>query len=173
AAGSVNFKAGGENYPVITTATGLRHLDPTKDFLTLVIPQDSLLVGPISACNPAQRGGWGILKPIPAQYVLDQAEAELVSNRVKAFNEIIRQEVGSRNNRLTLVDMNAYLASLDATQNTLAPPAGYFSLDGVHPNPRGHAAIANEFIKAINTAFGSTLPQVNLNNYRLNALPTE
>lgn len=173
AAAGVNFKEGKVNYPVIATATGLRHLDRTQDFLTLVIPQDSLLVGPISACKPVARGGWGILEPIPAQYVLDQAEAELVRNRVTAYNEIIRQEVAARNNRLALVDINAVLANLDATQNTLAPPAGYFSLDGVHPNPRGHAVIANEFIKAINATFGATLPSVNIRNYRLNILPTE
>ncbi len=173
AAAGVNFKEGKVNYPVITTANGLRHLDQTKDCLTLVIPQDSLLVGPISACNPAQRGGWGILEPIPAQFVLDQTEAETVTNRVKEFNDIIRQEVASRNNRVALVDMNAFLASLDASQNTVAPPAGYFSLDGVHPNPRGQAVIANEFIKAINLAFGSTLPLVNIKNYRMNTLPTK
>ncbi len=173
AAAGVNFKEGRVNYPVIATATGLRHLDQTKDFLTLVIPQDSLLVGPISACNTASRGGWGILEPIPKQFVLDQTEAELVTNRVKAFNDIIRQEVATRNNRLALVDINAFLAGLDASQNTLAPPTGYFSLDGVHPNPRGHAAIANEFIKAINAAFNATLPLVNIKNYRLNTLPAE
>ena len=173
AAAGVKFKEGKVNYPVITTATGLRHLDQTKDFLTLVIPQDSLFVGAISACNTAQRGGWGILEPIPAQFVLDQSEAEIVSNRVKEFNDIIRQEVASRNNRLALVDMNAFLGSLDASQNTLAPPAGYFSLDGVHPNPRGQAVIANEFIKAINSAFGATLPLLNLKNYRMNTLPTQ
>ena len=40
-----------------------------------------------------------------------------------------------------------------------------FSLDGVHPNARGYAVIANEFIKAINNKYGSTLPMVNPNGY--------
>ena len=39
---------------------------------------------------------------------------------------------------------------------------GAFSLDGVHPNGRGYALIANEFIKAINAKFGSTIPYVDV-----------
>ena len=42
---------------------------------------------------------------------------------------------------------------------------GSFSLDGVHLTGRGYAIIANEFIKSINSTYGSTLPQVNVNNY--------
>jgi hypothetical protein len=169
-AAAVRFQAGKVNYPVITTAAGLRHLDPTKDFLTLLTPQDSLFAGPISTCNPGLRGGWGITKPIPGPFVFDQAEVALVKARVAAFNTIIRQQVDSRADRLALVDMNALLGSLDAVRNNIAP-GGYFSVDGVHPNPRGHALIANEFIKAINAKFGSTLPPVDPGRYRQNTLP--
>lgn len=42
---------------------------------------------------------------------------------------------------------------------------GAFSLDGVHLTGRGYAIIANEFIKAINTKYKSTLPQVDPNKY--------
>ena len=173
AAAGVKFQEGKRNYPVITTATGLRHMDPTKDFLTLLTPQDNLLAGPINACNTAQRAGWGITVPIPNQFVLDQAEATLVTERTTAYNNIIKQEVASRNNRLALVNINAFLSKLTAVQNTLAPPAGLYSLDGLHPNPRGQALIANEFIRAINATFMSTLPPVNINNYRVNELPVQ
>lgn len=169
-AAGVNFKAGKVNYPVITTATGLRHMDPAKDFLTLVTPQDSLLAGPISACKPALRAGWGISKPVPGHYVFDAGEVALVRARVAAFNELIRQQVANRAGRLALVDINALLGSLDAVRNNIAP-GGYFSLDGVHPNPRGQAFIANEFIRSINAAYGSTLPPVDPRHYRQNTLP--
>ena len=171
AAAGVSFKAGKVNYPVIITATGIRHMDPTKDFLTLLIPQDSLLAGPINACKTAQRGNWGITVPIPNRFVVDQAEATLITNRVAAYNTIIKQEVTNRSTRLALVDMNAFFSKLTPVQNTLAPPAGLFSLDGLHPNPRGQAVITNEFIRAINATFQSTLPPVNINNYRINELP--
>jgi hypothetical protein len=170
AAAGVDFKAGKVNFPVITTARGLRHMDPARDFLTLVTPQDSLLTGPISACNPGLRGGWGITKPIPGQFVLDEAEVLLVSERVAAFNNIIRQQVDSRAERLALVDIHALLGQLNAIRNNIAP-GGYFSVDGVHPNPRGQAVIANEFIRAINTRFGATLPPVDIRLYRQNTLP--
>lgn len=170
AAAGVSFKAGKVNYPVIATATGLRHLDPTKDFLTLLTPQDSLLAGPISACNPGPRAGWGITRPIPGQYVFDQAEVALVRARVAAFNTLIRQQADSRGDRLALADMHAVLGELDAVRNSIAP-GGYFSTDGVHPNPRGQAVIANAFIKAINAKFGSTLPPVDPGRYRQNTLP--
>ncbi|MGV3503818.1 MAG: hypothetical protein ACO1O1_08920 [Adhaeribacter sp.] len=169
-AAGVNFKAGKVNYPVITTATGLRHMDPARDFLTLVTPQDSLLAGPISACKPALRAGWGITRPVPGQFVFDEAEVALVRARVAAFNELIRQQVASRAGRLALADIHALLGRLDAVRNNIAP-GGYFSLDGVHPNPRGQAFIANEFIRSINAAYGSTLPPVDPRLYRQNTLP--
>ena len=42
---------------------------------------------------------------------------------------------------------------------------GAFSLDGVHPNARGYALIANEFIRAINAKYRSTIPDTDVNNY--------
>lgn len=172
AAAQVNFQAG-PNFPVIVTATGLRHMNLNEDFLTLLVPQDSLFTGAISACNTAQRGGWGITKPIPGQFVLDKAEVTLVKERINAYNTVIRAAgaAGARNNRVAVADMHAVFTNLPAARNTFVP-GGYFSVDGVHPNPRGQAMIANEFIKAINARFGSTLAPVNLQNYRQNILPT-
>lgn len=174
AAAGVKFQAGKVNYPVITTSNGLRHMHPAQDFLTLVVPQDSLLLGPISACNPDLRAGWGITKPIPAQFVLDQDEATWVRERVETFNSIIRRQANAaaRNNRIAVADIHALFNSLDATRNNIAP-GGYISVDGVHPNPRGQALVANEFIKAINAKFGSTLPPVDIMDYRQNILPAK
>ena len=44
---------------------------------------------------------------------------------------------------------------------------GGFSTDGVHPSPRGYALIANKFIEAINSTYGSNLKGVDLGNYRI------
>lgn len=172
AAAAVNFRAGKVNFPVIATATGLRHMDPAKDLLVLSTPQDSLLAGPISACNTRQRAGWGISKPIPGQYVLDDAEKNMVRTRVEAFNTAIKAaaSAGNRADRLAVADIHLLFEGLNNSRNNLAP-GGYISVDGLHPNPRGHALIANEFIKAINAKFGSTLPPVNIQNFRQNILP--
>ncbi|MCB1176833.1 MAG: hypothetical protein KDK36_04550, partial [Leptospiraceae bacterium] len=38
---------------------------------------------------------------------------------------------------------------------------GVFGLDGVHPNLYGHAVMANELIKSINSRYNLNIPQVN------------
>jgi lysophospholipase L1-like esterase len=48
------------------------------------------------------------------------------------------------------VDMNAVFVS-----------GGFFSLDGYHPNQKGYALIANEFIKAINNKYNAVIPTIN------------
>ena len=40
----------------------------------------------------------------------------------------------------------------------------HFSLDGFHPNNKGYAGVANEFIKVINTLDGSDIPLVDLDS---------
>ncbi|HYV62622.1 MAG TPA: hypothetical protein VE958_08100 [Bryobacteraceae bacterium] len=39
---------------------------------------------------------------------------------------------------------------------------GVFSLDGIHPTYTGHALIANEFIRALNTQFAAGIPPVSV-----------
>jgi lysophospholipase L1-like esterase len=80
------------------------------------------------------------------------------------------------------------LADVDAALNTLItaqagiyngvtitpninPPTGIYSEDGVHPNTRGYAFLANVFIDAINAKFGSTIPRANLAKYSATGLP--
>ena len=55
----------------------------------------------------------------------------------------------------------------NGVNNTAAFISGnLFSLDGVHPTPRGYAIVANEMIKVINTKYGCQVPTVNPNDYR-------
>ncbi|MDY8136661.1 G-D-S-L family lipolytic protein [Aquimarina sp. 2201CG5-10] len=42
---------------------------------------------------------------------------------------------------------------------------GGFSLDGVHPTPRGHAIITNGILKQIESTYGANLPVVNPGDY--------
>jgi hypothetical protein len=46
-----------------------------------------------------------------------------------------------------------------------------FSEDGVHPNSRGYAFMANTFISAINAKFTSTIPAVDISKYLGTGLP--
>ncbi len=38
----------------------------------------------------------------------------------------------------------------------------FFSLDGIHPTSQGYGIIANEFITAINSKYGSSIPAVDV-----------
>lgn len=41
-------------------------------------------------------------------------------------------------------------------------PAGIFSTDGVHPNPKGHAILTNQLIQTLNATFGATIPELDV-----------
>jgi hypothetical protein len=64
--------------------------------------------------------------------------------------------------------MHAYFATLAAgvTGNdktlTAALLGGLFGLDGIHPTNTCYALLANQFIAALNTKFGSSIAAVNV-----------
>lgn len=120
-------------------------------------------------------------------YYLTQPEQGEIQDRINAFNTIIATAVAQNSDRLALFDINsgfpgnpntelgafADLYGVDGEMGiriegtTLMPdfsPNGVFSTDGIHPNPRGNAILANEFIKVIEEAFGSSIPEVNVLN---------
>lgn len=123
---------------------------------------------------------YGVTVPLDDKYILTSTEVTEIRTRTTAFNNIIKGAVES-NSRLALADVNATFSALvTATAEvksgvtitpTLAPPTGAFSEDGIHPNSRGYAYVANVFINAINAKFGSTIPQVNLGLYKGTGLP--
>ncbi|HEU0124985.1 MAG TPA: G-D-S-L family lipolytic protein, partial [Flavobacterium sp.] len=79
-------------------------------------------------------------------------------------------------NGLAIVDAETIMADLNTvngiTMNSFTLKAtfvtgGMFSLDGVHPTPRGYAFIANKFIESINAKYGSNLKGVDIGNYQV------
>ena len=113
---------------------------------------------------------------------MDKEEASLVSERVTAFNTIIAQSVEDLNlsERVAIVDISSELNTFYAggvfvdgvlLTPAFAPPFGAFSEDGVHPNTRGYAYIANLFIDAINQKFDANVLKVQVSTYPGTALP--
>lgn len=110
--------------------------------------------------------------PLPNQYVLDATEAAAVQARTTQLNTIIAKT--AQRFKVPVVDMNAFFTSLAATgivtngvNNTVAFASGnLFSLDGVHPTPRGYALVANEWIRVINSFYSSTISPVSASSYR-------
>ena len=103
--------------------------------------------------------------------VLDVEELENISTATEAYNTTI-QALAQANN-LAYVDAQALLNQLanggipyDAgTLTSQFVTGGAISLDGVHPTPRGQAAIANAIIEEINETYNATVPKVNIGNY--------
>jgi len=129
------------------------------EYILLTVPQDSL-----------KCAGWGSLKPIPAQYVLDAGEVAAVRNATTAFNGIIQSKAAALG--LAYVDVNTYLKTLNSgvifngvSFNTVFVRGGAFSLDGVHLSPRGYALTANEIIRTINAFYGASVPMADVNAY--------
>lgn len=114
----------------------------------------------------------GTATPLADKYVLTEKEAAKVIAATDAYNASISSLATTYG--LALVDANAKMKELGTTSgiqyNGVKYTAsfvtgGTFSLDGVHPNGRGYAIIANTFIKAINNTYFSTLPFVDINAY--------
>ncbi|NML66030.1 hypothetical protein HHL22_12525 [Hymenobacter sp. RP-2-7] len=110
--------------------------------------------------------------PFPSTLVLDGTEQTTVANATTSFNNAL--QTAALNKGLAFFDANQYfrgIATTGAASNGVANSASYitgnlFSLDGVHPTPRGYALVANQIIMAINARYGATVPQVNPNDYR-------
>ncbi|WP_019946472.1 SGNH/GDSL hydrolase family protein [Hymenobacter aerophilus] len=113
-----------------------------------------------------------ISNALPNNLVLDEAEAKNVATRTGELNAAIKASASARG--LAVFDANAFFATVASNgivANGVNNTAGFvsgnlFSLDGVHPTPRGYAIIANEMIKVINSTYGAKVPTVNPNDYR-------
>ncbi|MCW3160556.1 SGNH/GDSL hydrolase family protein [Chryseobacterium oryctis] len=121
---------------------------------------------------PASLGARGIAYPFADKYVLTSTEVAEVNTAITSYNATIKAAADA--NGYAFVDANAKMKELSGKSgiswdgvkySAKYVTGGAFSLDGVHLTGRGYAIIANEFIKAINAKYKSTLPQVDPNKY--------
>ncbi|MEM6719155.1 MAG: G-D-S-L family lipolytic protein [Bacteroidota bacterium] len=120
----------------------------------------------------------GVSVPLEDNWVLTATEIQLVRDARTAYNNTITGIAAA--NDLAVVDMAVVLEVLvsglrtadgqiytndyfDGSSDALS--TAVFSLDGVHPNSRGYAIVADEFIKAVNEKYGSTVPGVTAGYY--------
>lgn len=114
---------------------------------------------------PPQLGGTG---PLSDSAVLSGNEINRITNRINAFNQVIRSVAGQVG--APVFDANTFLREVAAegvivggvelTVDFLT--GGLFSYDGVHPTPLGYAVIANQLIETINEGYGAAIPPVDL-----------
>ena len=109
--------------------------------------------------------------PLPHTAVLDKDEVVTAKTYISNINAQIRASAASHG--YPVVDMFSFMEGLTSGMtfdgidlSTKYIEGGAYSLDGLHPNTRGYAMIANEFMKAININFGSNLRPVSVGSYR-------
>lgn len=110
--------------------------------------------------------------PIPDALVLDADEIVLARGLTQSYNTTIKTVAEEKG--FVYVDVNAALLAIRAKDftggtiingikfKTTFVEGGIFSLDGVHPTSQGAAIITNEFIKAINTKYTTSIPLVDV-----------
>jgi lysophospholipase L1-like esterase len=116
----------------------------------------------------------GVSVPLADKWVLSKEEILEVKTATDAYNVTI--QAAATANNLAFVDAKAIMTQLGSaagfsangfTVTSAYVTGGAFSLDGVHPSPRGYALIANKFLEAINSTYGSNIKGVDLGKYRI------
>lgn len=172
---TISFKAGAGNAVTIEdesltnlAALGLPSYRQATASDLIVLPASSFIGTTVNG-NPQQINGVSV--PLADKWVLIPSEIAAINAATDAYNTTIKTIAASKN--IPVADMNAVLAQLvtglrgpdgqiykasffsAATASTVV-----FSLDGVHPNARGYAFVANEYIKVINSFYKAHLPLV-------------
>jgi hypothetical protein len=171
---TINFVAGSN--PVVLEDSYLTNLSAyklpsyrqaTKEDLVVLTAMN--FIGTLINEDPTKVNGVSV--PLADKWVLTKDEIAEVAKATKSYNETIA-EVGTAKG-LAVLDTEALMkqiagAGISAngfTMKSTFVTGGAFSLDGVHPSPRGYALIANKFIEVINAKYGSNLNGVNIGNY--------
>jgi len=185
----VNFSAG-QNYPIIVdndltdisailqgppfnlpaqTAGLLGKLRQANSGDLTLLTAASILGSTPDPSNPL--GVVGVSIPVSNEFVLTAAEQGRVATAAAAYNATINALASA--NDLGYVDAKTALAEVASmgvpydggTLTSQFVTGGAFSLDGVHPSPRGYAFTANAIIDVINRKYDATIPKVAIGNY--------
>ncbi|KAB2879594.1 hypothetical protein F9K33_08620 [bacterium] len=156
----------------VTGAKGRLYYQETKDSIQYVLLPASSVFGSTSASigdlNASTPYGLHPLDPVSGKYTLTFAEVRSIKSIIDTYNSAIAAAATA--NGVTVVDFNTIFNNIATTgisypggfvANAKFLSGGLFSLDGVHPSSHGYAVVANAFIDAINTQYGSDIPRIN------------
>jgi len=185
----ISFQAG-QNYPIMIdndltdvtqilmgppfdldpeTAGLLGKLRQVKNEDLIVLTASSVLGSTPDPNNPM--GIMGLTIPLSNELVLSVTEQDRVRNATMAYNAVIQGLAMDHN--LAFVDAKSALAQVadggvsydGGVLTSQFVTGGAFSLDGVHPTPRGYAFVANLILNAIEDTYDADLPKVTVGNY--------
>ncbi len=169
-ASSTNAVVMVDSYLTNLTGFGIPSLRQATAEDLIVLPARTF-IGTTVGGNPAQINGVSV--PLADNWVLCKQEINELKTATDSYNAAITAIAASKG--LAFVDANALLTQVATggiTANNYTVTSAYvtgggFSLDGVHPSPRGYALISNYFIQAINATYGSNFKGVSLRDYRI------
>ncbi|MEZ4853265.1 G-D-S-L family lipolytic protein [Flavobacterium sp.] len=144
----------------------------------LVVLTASSVIGTENPAVTAPFNIQGVTLPLANKYVLTSTEKTRVLNATTAYNNAIVSIAASKD--LAVADMNSIMNQLvsglridtgqlytaDYFSGVASEHQVLFSLDGVHPNSRGYAVIANAFLNVINSHYNANIPLKFVNDYR-------
>jgi len=152
----------------IQTGTGTVRAATAEDLIRLPFQSAGLFGVPNASGIPY---GLHPLNPIANNWVLDKDEVIKVKDYVASYNSTIKSLADNKG--LAIADTYTYLNQVKTGIvlqgigiNSAFITGGAFSLDGIHLTPRGNAVIANLFIDAINSKYGSNILTVDITQYR-------
>lgn len=165
---TINFSAGEGNAVVILdeNLTDLTTINPALISMRQATAEDLLVLPALSFIgteavpgNPLSVNGVAV--PLADKWVLTPEEQTEIRKAIDAYNVTIKTT--ATNAGLAFVDTNALLTRLATTGipynnfilTSQLVTGGAFSLDGIHLTSRGYAMAANEFMKAIDTQYGT------------------
>jgi hypothetical protein len=142
----------------------------TRDYVVL---SSAGTIGTSQPGFPPNNNTIGVTYPMEDKAILSAGEVALIKTATDAYNAKIKAVATAKG--LAFVDANALMAQVSSggivangfTVTGSFITGGGFSTDGVHPSPRGYALIANEFIKSINSTYGSNIKGVDIGKYRI------
>lgn len=151
---------------------------PMREGELVLLPAASVLGTLADEENPTSV--IGVAVPLENRFTLTLEQLAQIEGERMAFNQAISSTVDATviSQRLALFDTNdlngafSDILGLDGSVPgitldgvDLAPdfsPNGLFSTDGVHPNARGNAIMANEFIRVIEAEFDASIPEIDV-----------
>ncbi|OOV28536.1 G-D-S-L family lipolytic protein [Flavobacterium sp. LM5] len=172
---TINFTAGAngvimvDEYLTTVNVPGLvlpsLRLTTSTDYIVL-------LSGGVSSQSFLLQGN-GTRFPLTDSWVLSKGEVAEIKTATDAYNATIESVAKAKG--LAFVELKGVTDKLASggivyngynTTSTFVT-GGMFSLDGVHPSPRGYAIISNLFAEAINAKYGSNFKSVNVGQFRI------
>lgn len=162
----INFIEGKNGFIIndATQASGFRQM-VDGELITLTVPLDSMKCFKYGL----------IVNVVKNSYVLDRNELLKMRNVINQFNEIIKSKATQYN--IAVAETDVFFKKLsngikyDGADFTTAFISGnFFSLDGLYPTEKGYELLANDFIKAINQKYKSTIPLHHCNECEFNRL---